>query len=1616
MNFLAHSLSSCDSAWHLARLLFTTLLLSVIPLQAAPLSGTRTIGPTGDYPSITAAIADVQAQTLGGALILELESSYVSGVENFPLTIPALNGASAVNTVTLRPQAGADNLVITSYDNLGTVALSGTRFFIIDGRAGGTGTAKQLTFENNSSSGVALRFINEASGNTLRHVTLQGSNTSATSGVVVFDGTNGANGNDNNTLEFCDVSGNGSMTPANCIYSFGVASIPAPNNSGNTISNCNLFNFHANTGSNAAGVRLDDGNTDWIIAGNSFFQTTTRTASPSIVRPIYVNSPSGGNFTVTGNFIGGRAASAGGTAWTTSGTAAYGFVGIHLNVGTAAPSSVQGNIIRGITWRTNGSSTALPGIWSGIYVQAGAADIGTAVGNTIGGDHGYGTVYVSTSGNGGTTFGICSASSAAVTIANNTIKGISVSGTNTNISASLVGIQVDAGPAKIENNTVGSTSIAYSLDSLTASVSSIGQQVTGILSISTKNSIITGNTVANLNNNYAGTNAAGQVRGIVTTAGPNTISGNTVRSLSTTSRNPGNTMSASVLGISQTSTDSSQLVSQNLVHSLSNSTTLAAVTVAGILYNASNSSANIIARNQVHSLNVSSPFQASGIIGIQIANGAFTARNNMVRVGINAAGGSAAGSASVFGILESGTAAGRNFHHNSVYVGGTQVSGESSTYAIQSAGATGERTIRNNIFVNARTNSSGTGKHYSVAYGGTTANPTGLTAGGNIFLASGTGGVLGLYNSADRATLVDWQAATGQDATSAVVDPLFVDPTGTAATVDLHLQPNNPAESGALSIGAVTDDFDGQSRGGLFADVGADAGDFTLSSDVFAPGISYPPLTVSSTASRVLTGWATITDSVGVSSGARLYYKKSTDADVFGVANDSTGNGWKHATATGSDSFYSFTIDHTLLTGGGVTPGDTIQYFVVAQDAANNLGSSPAGANASASPPVQNVNAHGTVNSYTIVASLSGTKTVGSGGDYPSLTGAGGLFAALNNSALTGNLVVNITSDVVENGGVGLNSINSNEYPQAFNITIQPGSATMRTISGSSAAGLIRLNGTDHVNIDGRSGGTGRYLTFRNASIGFSASTLLFINDASNNIVRGCIFEGNETGARGVISFLGGVMTGNDDNLITGCQVRDLSTAASMPVCLVSSFGTSAAVANSGNTISDNELFNFNLSGVNLNTGTESWTISGNNIYKVNASIESTPYGIEIACGGTNFITGNFIHDLVTNVSSSIGINFRGNAGTTTISGNRITAFNVTAAMQAVVGIYADGGAGSTLNLVNNQITLMPAAGGSVSLYGLIDGSFGGVVNVFHNTILIGGVENGTRSSWASYRNDASLHTARNNILFNLRNGGTGNHYAAGSEVSGGSYTASNNLYAGTGSAPASFMDFSSIRGTAVSRTFAEWQILTGDTNSAAGIAGSNGFTASLFANAASGDLHLGPVGSQLVNTTGISIVGLDTDYDGDQRRALTPSIGSDEAAVTFSEWATSANLIAENAAPTAIPYHDGIKNLLKYAFNLNGGGPDLRVLPAGGTAGLPRITLDASGVEPVLRVEFLRRKGSGITYTPQRSSSLNGWVTMTGAEVVTSIDSQWERVNVEEATSLSTGSSLFARVQVTLP
>jgi hypothetical protein len=346
--------------------------------------------------------------------------------------------------------------------------------------------------------------------------------------------------------------------------------------------------------------------------------------------------------------------------------------------------------------------------------------------------------------------------------------------------------------------------------------------VTGILSSSPENTSITNNTIYSLNNSYIGTAPGSGVRGIVTSAGVNTISGNTVRNLNTTSQDSAPGFSASVIGILQSSTTANQIVSQNAVHSIADTQTGGSTSVYGIYYSGPTSGTNVIARNLVHSLTNSSSSASAQLVGIYCNAGAFTVQNNMVMVGLDASGVSTASTLMVSGILDAGTSIGRNFYHNSVYVGGTHTSGTSSTFAYQSTGATNLRNFQNNIFVNMRSTAAGSSKHYAVQYGGSAPSPSGLTANNNLFFASGTGGVIGRYNSVDQTTLTAWRTATGVDANSLNSDPLYNNPTGTSATVNLHIQGASPANNAGAPISGITSDFDGQPRNATTPDIGAD--------------------------------------------------------------------------------------------------------------------------------------------------------------------------------------------------------------------------------------------------------------------------------------------------------------------------------------------------------------------------------------------------------------------------------------------------------------------------------------------------------------------------------------------------------------------------------------------------------------------------------------------------------------------------------------------------------------------------------------------------------------------------------------------------------------------------
>src|SRR5690606_18486876 len=92
----------------------------------------------------------------------------------------------------------------------------------------------------------------------------------------------------------------------------------------------------------------------------------------------------------------------------------------------------------------------------------------------------------------------------------------------------------------------------------------------------------------------------------------------------------------------------------------------------------------------------------------------------------------------------------------------------------------------NNIFHNARTNLGGSGTHYAILLPG---DENINSCDYNILIANGSGGVLGSFSASDYSNISDWRSASDFDNNSSEVIPEYIDVTGDADDIDLHLDP-----------------------------------------------------------------------------------------------------------------------------------------------------------------------------------------------------------------------------------------------------------------------------------------------------------------------------------------------------------------------------------------------------------------------------------------------------------------------------------------------------------------------------------------------------------------------------------------------------------------------------------------------------------------------------------------------------------------------------------------------------------------------------------------------------------------------------------------------------------
>ncbi|MEI8048517.1 MAG: T9SS type A sorting domain-containing protein [Bacteroidota bacterium] len=490
-------------------------------------------------------------------------------------------------------------------------------------------------------------------------------------------------------------------------------------------------------------------------------------------------------------------------------------------------------------------------------------------------------------------------------------------------------------------------------------------------------------------------------------------------------------------------------------------------------------------------------------------------------------------------------------YNNTIYLDAVSTGANFSTSGFLATTTPIYNDFRNNIVINKST-PNGTGITSALRYSASGQTNYSISSNNNNYYAgTPSANRLIYYDGANSdQTLTAFKLRVyPRDILSITENTTFVN---TATTpYNLHVNGTVPSqvESGGTVVStplAVNTDFDGDARypnsgfpvnvsfPAVAPDMGAD--EFGgIPNDITGPFITYLPLGfTASTSARTLT--ATITDPHGVPTSGnglpQLAWKKSLNGSWSYTAGTSIGSGQ-----------YTFTF------GSGVSTGDTVYYFIVAQDAFSTpaVGVYPfAGAGGfSANPPACSIKP-ANPSSYYISSGICGTFTVGVGKDYPTLTAAINDF---NIKEITCPVVLQLTDATYTSETYPITILNNPGSSATNTLTIKPSSGNTPLMAGISTDCILKFKGAQHIIIDGsNSVANNRNWTIQNNSPGGLSCVTRFSHDgisgASNIVLKNCILQSSLSGILATYGILmdNGVGTGGytnltiDNNIINTCR------------------------------------------------------------------------------------------------------------------------------------------------------------------------------------------------------------------------------------------------------------------------------------------------------------------------------------------------------------------------------------------------------------------------------------------------------------------------------------------------
>jgi hypothetical protein len=316
------------------------------------LAGTYPVGVGQTYPTLTAAIADLNLKEVIAPVTFELWDANYSTSETFPLIIYPYAGMDVTRPVTFKPKAGV-TATVTGAPATGILVLFGVDYIILDGSNSG-GNDKSLTWENTSTSansytiGVFNNSGDPASNCTIKNCIIKASSQVTTNTFAIILNAAGG-GYDNIVID------NNSIFSAR--YGIQFAGVSTAFTTNGKITN-NIIGSAVNaTAVQYRGITLSYAD-NTLISGNEIMGAPNGNTN-TYQTGIYIMAGST-NTTISNNTI---------HDFYYTGTSGYGCYGIYYGSDATTPTSIYNNLIYNI--KSDGDPGSQNYSPTGIYVFSG---------------------------------------------------------------------------------------------------------------------------------------------------------------------------------------------------------------------------------------------------------------------------------------------------------------------------------------------------------------------------------------------------------------------------------------------------------------------------------------------------------------------------------------------------------------------------------------------------------------------------------------------------------------------------------------------------------------------------------------------------------------------------------------------------------------------------------------------------------------------------------------------------------------------------------------------------------------------------------------------------------------------------------------------------------------------------------------------------------------------------------------------------------------------------------------------------------------------------------------------------------------------------------------------